>query len=129
MINPNQLKSKNVLIIDDDRVIRMILRKNVIKLGMNVAGEAATGLDGAYLYDKYNPDIVLLDVQLPKGNGLTILRLIHEINPKAIVIMLTSDTSEKVIKTAISLGAFDYILKIGNDLPERLAESMMKVFQ
>ena len=123
------LKSKSILIVDDDRVIRLILRKHLTKLGMVIVGEAATGLDGAYMYDKYHPDIVLLDVQMPKGNGLTILRLIHEINPKALVIMLTGDTAEDVIKNAINLGAKDYISKRADDLPERLAESIQKIIK
>jgi two-component system, chemotaxis family, chemotaxis protein CheY len=129
MSSKNHLKSKSVLIVDDDRVIRLILRKHLTKLGMVIVGEAATGLDGAYMYDKYHPDIVLLDVQMPKGNGLTILRLIHEINPKAVVIMLTGDTAEDVIKNAINLGAHDYISKRSEDLPERLAESLMKTMK
>ncbi len=129
MTNKYHLKAKTVLIVDDDRVIRLILRKHLSKLGMVIVGEAATGLDGAYMFDKYHPDVVLLDVQLPKGSGLTILKLIHEINPKAVVIMLTGDTSEDVIKTAINLGAYDYISKRANDLPERLAESLLKTIK
>ena len=58
-------KTTSVLIVDDDRVIRMILRKILTKLGMTIVGEAANGLDGACMYDKYHPDIVLLDVQMP----------------------------------------------------------------
>ena len=63
----------------------------------------------------------------PKGNGLTILRLIQEINPNSAIIMLTGDASEDVIKTAISLGAKDYISKRAEDLPERLSKSFAKV--
>lgn len=126
MSDIHQLKSKTVLIVDDDRVVRLILRKHLTQLNMTIVGEAATGLDGACMYDKHRPDIVLLDVQLPKGNGITILQLIHEINPKAIVIMLTGDTNEEVIKRAINLGALDYISKRAHDLSERLTQSLIK---
>ncbi len=129
MVDKSKLRSRSILIIDDDRVIRLVLRKIVTNLGMKIVGEAGTGIDGAYMYDKYHPDIVLLDVQLPKGNGLTILRLIHEMNPKAIVVMLTGDTSEEVIKIAIKLGAYDFISKRADDLPDRLAESFMKTIK
>lgn len=120
-------KVRSVIIGDDDRVTRSIsiLRAMLTKEGYAVLGEAKTGLQTAVLFDQYHPNVVLLDINMPKGTGLTTLRLIREIDPNARVIMLTGDTSSELVKDALRLGARDFVSKISGN--ERILEALKKV--
>ena len=115
---------RSVVIGDDDRVTRTVLRAVLTKAGYAVLGEADTGLETAVLFDKHRPDIVLLDINMPKGKGLTILRLLHEIDPHVRVIMLTGDTSPETVSKALKLGAKDYVSKTSGD--KRILEAVKK---
>ncbi len=121
---PNRPKVFSILICDDDKVSRKILRTQLSKLGYSVVGEAETGLQSAILFEKYRPHLSLLDVHMPHGSGLTILALIREIQPEARVILLTGDTDASLVSAAKELGATDYVSKLSQ--PERLLEAIGK---
>ena len=127
MADLKRTKVRTVIIGDDDRVTRTVLRAVLTKAGYAVLGEADTGLETAVLFDKHRPDIVLLDVNMPKGKGLTILRLLHEIDPHVRVIMLTGDTSPKTVSKALQLGAKDYVSKTSGD--ERILDAVKRVVE
>ena len=118
-------KVRSVIIGDDDRVTRSVLRAMLTKEGYAVLGEADTGLQTAVLFDQHHPNVVLLDINMPKGTGLTTLRLIREIDPNARVIMLTGDTSSELVKDALRLGARDFVSKTSGD--KRILEALKKV--
>lgn len=115
----------SVLIVEDSKEIAMMIREIVYQMGLRIAGIAAAGIDGANLYIKYKPDLVLLDIQLPQGNGLTILRLIREIDPNAKVIMLTGEVSKHTVLTAKKLGAVAYISK--ENYSDKLREEIEQI--
>ena len=121
-MSPEREQVYSVLIGEDCRVTRKRLRAGLAKRGYQVVGEADTGLETVLLFDKYRPDIVLLDINMPKGNGLTALRMIHEIEPKARAIMLTGETSSDSVITAKKLGAMDYVSKTSS--PDRILEAL-----
>jgi len=62
------------------------------------------------------PHLILLDVQMPKMDGLEVLRRLREIDKEVSVIMITSVNEQEIARQAIELGAFDYIVK-PPDLP------------
>ena len=110
-----------ILISDDDpttlRMVRAILEKN----GFEVCGEATNGLDTLVQAARKKPDIILLDIGMPLGSGLTILPVIREIDDDIRVIMLTADDTSDSVHTAISLGAKGYFVKSSMDFVRLLA--------
>lgn len=106
--------TKKVLICDDDEITRMTLSKKVSKVGYEVVGEANDGLEAMNKFGELNPDIVLLDINMPKASGLTVLSFIRENDKLCRVVIVTghetNHTSEIVIK-ALKAGANDYLTK------------------
>ncbi|HPA45153.1 MAG TPA: response regulator [bacterium] len=115
---------RSVIIADDDRLTRSILRSVLTRAGYSILGEAETGLKTAVLYEEHHPDILLLDIDMPGGSGITILRLIREMDRNARVIMLTGDTTPKTVSVALRLGAKDYVSKSSGE--ERLLTAIRK---
>lgn len=113
---------KQVLICDDDEISRQSLAHKVAQIGYEVVGVATTGIEAMNLYLEKNPHVVLLDINMPLGSGLTVLSLIRDISSSTIVVMVTGDqlhyTPETVIKT-LEIGANDYLIKGKFDI-ERL---------
>ncbi|MFY9261629.1 MAG: response regulator transcription factor [Gallionella sp.] len=101
----------SVLIADDEAHIRSLLNLIFTNLGAEVVGEASDGEEALSLYQQHQPDIVVLDINMPKLDGIHVLKQIMHINPKALVIMLTSLNAMSVVKECIDYGARNYILK------------------
>ena len=101
----------NILIVDDSGTSRRILRKILEQAGHTVVGESVNGEQGYLDYQKWNPDVVTLDITMPKMDGLEALRLIKKYDSDAIAIMITAaGQKEKMIK-AIKSGAAEFISK------------------
>ncbi|HJU13623.1 MAG TPA: response regulator [Candidatus Nitrosotalea sp.] len=100
-----------ILIADDSDAIRMVL-KDIITIGKHeCASEAANGLDAVEQFKQTNPDVVLLDMAMPKKDGLAVLKEITALKPKVKVIMITATDNQSIIKQCIAVGASAYILK------------------
>ena len=69
---------KSVLIVDDSRVSRKMLRNMLEVTGFTVAGEAINGKEGFDLYKRLSPDVVTMDITMPEMNGIESLKLIKE---------------------------------------------------
>jgi two-component system chemotaxis response regulator CheY len=80
-------------------------------MGAEVVGEAGDGEQALSLYKQFSPDMVLLDINMPKMDGIKVLKKIIEINDRALVVMLTSLNTVDVVKECIDNGARNYILK------------------
>jgi DNA-binding NarL/FixJ family response regulator len=102
-----------VLIADDHKLFRqgliglMETREDLVE----VVGEAATGRETVQLVNQLKPDIVLMDIFMPEGDGLQALRQIRESFPEVHVVMLTSSENDKHIYQAVQFGAAGYLLK------------------
>jgi len=101
----------SVLIVDDEPHVRVYLRMMMRKLGVETTWEVGCGEDAVELYQQHQPDVVLLDVNLPFVPGTEILRRLLEIDPEAAVIVVTSDQSGETIREVCELGAMSYVLK------------------
>jgi len=104
-----------VLIIDDEPIDREIFKQylDADRPGAFLYAEAATGRDGLREQKSFNPDCILLDLNLPDLDGLKMIRLLHEgrdMLPSAIV-MLTGAGNEEVAVEAMKLGVMDYMVK------------------
>jgi CheY-like chemotaxis protein len=103
--------SGKVLIVDDESHIRKYLSLIVKRLGTPVILEAQNGEDALLLYDTHNPDIVLLDVNLPGRDGIPALARLRQAHPKAVVVMLTSLAARNVVERCVELGAVNFLRK------------------
>ena len=99
-----------VLVVDDEIAIADVLKTYLEDLGHRVItaydGEAAVALAKAE-----RPHLILLDIYLPKMDGIEVLRAIREFDQTVGVIMITAFREEEVAREALRLGAFDYITK------------------
>lgn len=100
-----------VLLVDDEAHIRKFVGLILKQLGNPRLLEAPNGLDAIAIYQRENPDLVLLDINMPVMDGIETLKKLREVDPECIVIMLTSLANRSNIENAISLGATNYIRK------------------
>ena len=115
----------DVLIVDDLTFIKMVLKDLVEKAGFRVVGEASDGEEAVRMFEEKRPDIVLMDITMPKMDGLTALQRILEKDPEAKVIMCSALGQQRLILQAIQLGAKDFIVKPFR--PERVIGSIKKI--
>lgn len=104
--------AKKILVVDDASFMRTVL-KDIIK-GNGLATEiieAADGVEGVKAYQTQKPDLVTMDVNMPKADGIQALRAIMKIDPAAKVVMVTSVEQKQIVQDAMKLGARDYIVK------------------
>ena len=101
----------NILIVDDSRTSRKILRRILEEAGHTVIGEAVNGEEGYLKYQELNPDLVTLDITMPKMDGLEALRLIKKYDENAVAIMITAAGQKEKMILAIKSGASDFISK------------------
>jgi two-component system, NtrC family, response regulator AtoC len=104
------MPAPKVLIVDDERLIRWSLRQKCEDWGYHVI-EADAGAPGLKLAQNENPDLILLDVRLPDINGIQVLEELKRNGDARAVIMITADPQLDDIKTALKLGAFDFVGK------------------
>jgi two-component system response regulator DevR len=106
-----------ILLVDDHEVVRVGVRALIERQpGMEVVGEAGTVREAVSRARELMPDVVVLDIRLPGGNGLDACRQIKAHQPDTRVIILTSFPDDEVLFDAISAGADGYVLKqIGSD--------------
>ncbi|OGT04429.1 MAG: hypothetical protein A2143_09340 [Gallionellales bacterium RBG_16_57_15] len=104
-------RKARVLIADDEPHIRSLIRLIVTSLGAEVVAEAADGEQALSMYKQFSPDMVLLDINMPKMDGISVLKQIMAINNRTLVVMLTSLNALEVVKECIDNGAWNYILK------------------
>lgn len=102
---------KTIVICDDDDTLREYLREKITKLNIKIIGEAETGFDSLNMIIDLEPDIILLDIDMPMGNGLDVLRFIRSMDVSARIVMLTGDGSNDTVNEALELGADDFLLK------------------
>lgn len=100
-----------ILIVDDSRTSRKILRSVFEQNGFEVAGEAVDGQEGISLYKELKPDAVSMDITMPVMDGLSALHEIMEIDPKACVVMVTSAGQKSKMTAAVKYGAREFITK------------------
>ena len=102
---------KSVLIVDDSRTSRRILRDIIERAGYKVVGEAINGQEGFDQYVKLSPDIVTMDITMPEMDGIESLKLIKKNNPDAKVVMVTAAGQKSKMMEALKDGATEFVSK------------------
>lgn len=104
-----------ILLVDDEPHIRKFVTLILKQLGSPVIVEAVNGEQALEVYQRENPDLVLMDVSMPKMDGIETLKALKAIDPNCAVIMLTSIVNRDTIEQAVEGGALNYIRK---DMPK-----------
>jgi len=103
--------SIRLLIADDHMVIRTGLASLMTGTEIETVAEAATGKECIKQAEKVKPDVILLDVRMPGGDGLSTLGKLRAKIPNVVVVMMSAHDNPTYIARAVALGASDYILK------------------
>lgn len=100
-----------IMIADDSDAIRLVL-SDILSIGEHeVVGEAVDGSDAVEKFSEINPDVLLLDLAMPKKDGYTVVKEIIEKNSNAKIILITASDNQKVIHDCLNAGALAYISK------------------
>lgn len=108
MVPKNLIK---ILVVDDAAFMRLVLKDILKNLGYTNIIEASDGVVAIEQYKKFKPDLVTMDVNMPKMDGVQALKQIIKINPMAKIIMVTAVEQRYIVQEAIRNGAKDYIVK------------------
>ncbi len=117
---------KTLLVIDDEESVRYSFRK-IFGVAETEVVTAASGVEGLSLVQQKNPEVVVVDLQLPDQSGLEVFGQIHDLSPKRPVIIITAHGTTQTAIEAMKRGAFDYLVK-PLDL-ERLAQVIDRAFE
>ena len=105
------LSMAKILIADDSDAIRLVLR-DILSIGdHDVLSEACDGAEAVDMYKEHKPEILLLDLAMPKKDGLTVVKEVIQFDPNAKIILITASDDQKVIHQCMEQGAVSYISK------------------
>lgn len=105
----------NIMIVDDSRTSRKVLREILVRNGHVVVAEATNGEEGYLMYKELKPQIVTMDITMPVMDGVECLSLIKKENPDAKVLMLTAAGQKEKMLESIKRGASEFIMKPFNE--------------
>jgi DNA-binding NarL/FixJ family response regulator len=109
----------NILVVDDHEPFRQFVCTTLGRQpNLQVIGEVQDGLDAVEQAEALQPDLILLDIGLPRLNGIEAARRIRRLAPRARIIFLTQESSSDVVREAFISGASAYVTKMlaGKDL-------------
>ncbi|MGD7004243.1 response regulator [Kocuria palustris] len=113
----------SVLIADDEAVVRETISIYVNSApDMQVVGTAADGRAAVQMAETLRPDIILMDIQMPRVDGVEAVAEVLRLLPRTHVVMITTFTSREAVVPALRAGALGYVLK--SDPPERLLSAV-----
>lgn len=115
----------NFLVVDDSLFMRVILKEIILNMGHFVIGEAENGYEAVLKYAELRPDLITMDINMPKMSGLAALKEILKINPQAKILVCSALGQQKVITEAIRAGAKDFVVKPIQE--ERVIEAIAKI--
>ncbi|MEO5354543.1 MAG: response regulator transcription factor [Magnetococcus sp. XQGC-1] len=104
-------KKVRVLLADDEAHIRQLMKGVLLVMKAEIVAEAGNGIETLALFRTHKPDITLLDINMPRMDGLQTLKSIQEESPGAVVIMLSSLATLGVVQDCLDAGAYDFIRK------------------
>jgi NarL family two-component system response regulator LiaR len=117
-----------VLIADDHAIVREGLRTLIAsEPEMEVVGEAADGVEVVFKAHSLHPDVILMDLVMPRKNGLEAIRDIKRKDPDARILVLTSFAEDDQVFPAIKAGALGYLLK--DSSPQQLLQAIRDVYR
>jgi two-component system, chemotaxis family, chemotaxis protein CheY len=120
----------SALIVDDSSVMRKIIERALRQAGLSLGDvfEASCGVEALELLRRQKVDLILSDINMPQMDGLEFLRQLQAQNiaPGVPVVMITTESSEEHVRTAIAAGAYGYIRKPFT--PEQVKDRILPLF-
>jgi two-component system response regulator NreC len=106
------MEKKKILIVEDHTILREGLKALLTtNPDIEIAGEAGDGREAIWLVEKLNPDMVLMDLSMPRMDGMQAIREIKRRWPKMKILALTAHKTEEYVLTTLKAGADGYLLK------------------
>jgi two-component system chemotaxis response regulator CheY len=102
---------RRVLIADDAAFMREMLRDVLVSGGYEVCAEATDGADAVAKFREHSPDLVTLDIVMPRKSGLEALKEIRQLDPGARIVMCSALGQEALVMDALQAGAADFVVK------------------
>jgi two-component system chemotaxis response regulator CheY len=116
-----------IFIIDDSKTMRNIEKATLAQLGHTDIGEAGDGQDALSRVDAFNPDLILLDWNMPVMDGITFLKQYRAKGRKVPIIMVTTEAEKTRVVEAIKAGVNNYVLKPFT--PESLGQKVTETLE
>jgi len=113
-----------ILIVDDAKFMRTLVKDALVPAGHEIIGEAENGNEAVELYKKLKPDLVTMDITMREKDGIEAAEEIIGHDPSARIIMVTALGQENLLTRAIKLGVKDFVVKPFP--PERLQKAAEK---
>lgn len=109
MIDGN--KRLSALLIDDETIVRRLMRTLLLDIECDVTQEASNGEDGIAQFRETRPDLVFIDINMPGMGGFEVLKAILEIDPAAFAVIVSAESSADNVRGAITGGAQGFVVK------------------
>ena len=116
-----------ILIADDASFMRQMIREIIEPEGHEIVGEATNGIEAVELFHELQPDLVTMDIVMPKRSGIEAVKLILADQPTACVVMCSALGQETLVMEALQAGARDFIVKPFK--PDSVVSTLKKVFE
>ena len=100
-----------LMIVDDHQMLREGLRRSMSEIGFDVIGEASDGDEAVTRATAQRPDVILMDVTMPRMDGVEACRQVKDVLPDTHIVMLTMHADQSVLADAIRAGASGYLIK------------------
>jgi two-component system chemotaxis response regulator CheY len=113
-----------ILIVDDAKFMRTLVKDALVPKGHEIAGEAENGIEAVELYKKLKPDLVTMDITMREKDGIEAAEEILISDPAARIVMVTALGQENLLTRAIKIGVKDFVVKPFP--PERLQRAAEK---
>jgi two-component system chemotaxis response regulator CheY len=117
-------KNPTILIVDDALFTRTMLRNILTENGFKAVVEAETGTEAIWAYERWQPDLVIMDINMPEMDGMTAIGNIMNIDPEARVIICSALGEPHLMKEALEAGVLEFITKPFQ--PEKVIEAIEK---
>jgi two-component system chemotaxis response regulator CheY len=116
-----------ILVADDASFMRQMIRQIVEEEEHEVVAEASDGIEAIEQFKKHRPDVVTMDIVMPRRSGIDAVKGIIEVDPNACVVMCSALGQETLVQEALQAGARDFIVKPFK--PDAVAATLRKVLE
>ena len=116
-----------ILVADDASFMRQMIREIIEAEGHEVIAEASDGVEAVEAYKEHQPDLVMMDIVMPRRSGIDAVKGLVQMDPSACVVMCSALGQESLVTEALQAGAKDFIVKPFK--PDLVASTIRKVLE
>ena len=116
-----------LMTVDDSDIIKNKIAQTAVKSDFEVVARASDGLEAIRLFQEHHPDIVTMDLTMPRMEGLECIKQLKSIEPKVKILVVSALADKATALEALKLGAVGFIVKPFND--EELSQALVRITQ